>query len=366
MKICMVNPYFHPYMGGIERRIYETGKRLAKRHEVFVVTGRLPGTPEQEELDGIKIERLPSKLLKVYNPPFMVSKGLEKRIGNIDPDIVDFHYRWALDYTISMKQVTERYPCTFTFHNSFGEGSELQQPISNINDRLFMKTLKRYKHVICVSEFVKNDLVDRGLPEDMASVIYNGIDLVDTFPHVDDSASADEPWALFMGRIVKTKGLTYLLDAMRILGDQNSEVKIKIAGDGPQLASLKKQAAGMVNVEFLGHVPDDEKERLLAGCRFFVLPSTFESFGIVLLEAMRHGNPVVASSTGGVPEVVGEAGILVEPKDGQALANALDRMWNDDAFRRDAGKKALARLEHFSWDDITLQLERTYEKFSSQ
>jgi len=363
MKLCMVTPYFHPYMGGIERRIYEVGKRLAKRHEVYVVTGQLPGTPEQEELDGIRIERLSSRLLNVYNPPLMISKGLGKRIASIEPDIVDFHYRWAPDYTISMSKVTERYPCAFTFHNSFGEGSELQQPISHLNDLLFMRTLKRYRHIICVSRFVKDDLVKHGLSEDMASVIYNGIDPIEI------QGASDMGYALFVGRIVKTKGLEYLLDALKILKGRSADVKVKIAGEGPALASLKKQAGRLDvldTVEFLGHVSDEEKERLLAGCRLFVLPSTFESFGIVLLEAMRWGKPVVASRTGGVPEVVGDAGTLVEPKNKQALASALDRMWGDSAFRQEAGKRALARLEHFSWDDISLKLEQRYEDILRQ
>ncbi len=372
MRLCMVNPYFHPYMGGIERRIYETGKRLAKRHEVYVVTGQLPGTPEREELDGMKIERLPSGLLKIYNPPFIISKGLRKRIESIDPDIVDFHYRWALDYTISMAKVAKKYPCVFTFHNTFGEGSRLQQPLSKVNDTFFMRRLKRYRHVICVSQFVKDDLVKHGLKENMASVIYNGIDPVDKEGSTDianEPGSTEEGYALFMGRIVKTKGLRYLLDAIEILKGRNADIKIKIAGDGPKLPSLKKQAKKgniLDAVEFLGRVSDEEKERLLAGCKMFVLPSTFESFGIVLLEAMRWGKPVVASRTGGVPEVVGDAGILVEPKDGQALASAIARMWDDDSFRKEAGGRALARMEHFSWDDISLQLEQTYENILSR
>ena len=95
MKIVDVNPYFYPFFGGIEHRMHLIAKELVSRgHEVIIVTGQLPGTEADETVeDGYRIVRLPSKYIKIYNPPYITSKGLLAKLNEIDADIVNFNYR---------------------------------------------------------------------------------------------------------------------------------------------------------------------------------------------------------------------------------------------------------------------------------
>lgn len=104
MKIVEVNPFFHPYDGGIERRIYRAAHMFAaKGHATTVVTGRLSDDdPEEEALDGFRIIRLKSRLINVYNPPFIRSSGILETLESLDPDVVDYHYRWAPSYNSAL------------------------------------------------------------------------------------------------------------------------------------------------------------------------------------------------------------------------------------------------------------------------
>lgn len=104
MRVVLLNPFHYPYMGGIEHRLHEVSCRLASKHEMIVLTSQLPGTPEEEERDGYRIVRLPSKFTDIYNPPFVTTPGVLEALEGLDPDVVDFHYRWAPSYNKAIKR----------------------------------------------------------------------------------------------------------------------------------------------------------------------------------------------------------------------------------------------------------------------
>jgi len=108
-------------------------------------------------------------------------------------------------------------------------------------------------------------------------------------------------------------------------------------------------------------VPDDAREALFAGARTVVLPSLDEGFGLPALEAMAAGIPVVASTAGALPEVVGDAAVLFDPTDPDALAYALSRLATDDAWALDRGAAGLVRAQAFTWDGAARALGRAYE-----
>ena len=141
MRICYVNPFFYPFHGGIEYRIYNVAKRLAVDNEIYVVTSRLPKTKKEEEMDGIKIIRLPSFFVNVYNPPFVWSRGVYEKLKEIKPDVIDFHYRWAPSYTHAINKINA--PKIFTFHNDFGEGVGIERIASYVNDAIFKIFLQK-------------------------------------------------------------------------------------------------------------------------------------------------------------------------------------------------------------------------------
>jgi glycosyltransferase involved in cell wall biosynthesis len=113
-------------------------------------------------------------------------------------------------------------------------------------------------------------------------------------------------------------------------------------------------------VQYVGYVPDADREALYTGARTLVLPSLDEGFGLPALEAMSAGVPVVVSNAGALPEVVGDAAVLFNPADADALAYALGRLATDDAWARERAVAGLARARAFSWDASARALGRIY------
>lgn len=364
MRICFVNPYFYPHPGGIEARILEVGKRLLSRgHEVFVLTSQLDHSPVKEDFHGLSIVRVPSRIVVPYNPPTMLVRGgastIYDAVSGIQPDVIDFQYRWAPDYTMAMdRAMRDEVAMVFTFHNVFGEGEGILRPISYVNDSAISIHLKRYDSILCVSEFVKGDLIARGFPPERICVVPNGID-----PNVTAGASIrDDGFGLYVGRLVRTKSLHTLIQALAGLKKKGFRVPFKVAGDGPQkdrLIALSKRL-GLDDLEFLGRVSDERKWELYSRCSYFVLPSLFESFGMVLLEAMLFKKPVISTRVGGVPEVVGDAGMLVPPEDPDALADAIAYLSADKQARCSLSAIAERRARAFTWDNVCDNVESVY------
>jgi glycosyltransferase involved in cell wall biosynthesis len=266
--------------------------------------------------------------------------------------VVDFQYRWSPAYAAGMERVLRAgVPSTFTFHNVFGEGGGILRPFSYVNDTLMKLHIAKYDRIACVSEFVRRDLVSRGFPAERVRVCHNALDAPADSVGV---AQLPGPFGLFVGRLVRTKGVEHLLYALEILRDlRGSELDFVVAGEGPRRDRLARLAArlGLQRVRFAGQVPEDEKWRMLRSCSLFVLPSIAESFGLALLEAMSIGRPVVASRVGGVPEVVGDAGIIVPAGSPPALARAIGALLDDPGRARHLGAAAAARASRFTWPE---------------
>ncbi len=365
MRILHLNPYFYPYRGGIERRIWGLSKELAKGgHELVVLTSLLPDTEPEETLDGILVRRLESRFYDIanYNPPFLTTKGVAEAIRDIEPDVIDFHYRWAPDYTRSVRKVRRDIPVVFTFHNAFGEGEGLEGRISYLSDSIFKGFLRQCDLVICISEFIRRDLDHRRIPTEKLRVVYNGIDPTPDheLARLRAAAPRDNPYAVFVGRLVRTKGLSVLVEAAR---DVRAPLKFVICGQGPEAESLAAQAerAGVADrFEFRGYMDEAAKRELVAGAQMLVHPATFESFGVSVLEALDLACPVVATSVGGIPEVVGQAGLLVRPGDPTALARAVDRIAGDPAELERLAPLARAQAHKFAWPALASQVEQLY------
>ena len=156
---------------------------------------------------------------------------------------------------------------------------------------------------------------------------------------------------VFVGSLYKLKGVDYLIDAFSGLSD--TDARLVIIGDGPERKNLEKMVEGSENVVFLGHLDNSEVKKRLDKALVLVLPSLSEGLGLVLLEAMACGKPVIGSDVGGIPELIedGKNGYIVKTKDSDALRDRL-RMFTEDMglARRmgDAGRKSV--LEEFSKD----------------
>ena len=229
------------------------------------------------------------------------------------------------------------------------------------------KTLKNVDKVIAVSENTKKDIVKYlGFPEESIEVVYNGVD--ERFkPLSHDSCLYDfSPYILFVGTLEPRKNVTTLLKAFYILKKRKEVMhKLVIAGGkgwkNKEVYETVRRLNLSNSVKFLGYVPEEELPKLYSGADLFVYPSLYEGFGLPLLEAMACGCPVITSNVSSLPEVVGDAGILVDPLDVNGLADMMYKVLNNEDVREKMVKKGSKRAKMFSWERCAEETLRVYE-----
>jgi len=197
------------------------------------------------------------------------------------------------------------------------------------------------------------------------TVVPYGVDLREFRPRARQPRSDVVVGAV--ARLSKEKGLHYLLEAFAVVAGRHPQARLVLAGQGPERQRLERLTARLglgERVRFLGEVPHERVPEVLQQLDIFAMPSTYEGFGVAALEAEAMELPVVASRVHGIPDVVvdGETGLLVPPRDRQALAAALDRLASDGDLRRRLGQAGPAFVaEHYSWEDNTAQMEALYQ-----
>jgi glycogen(starch) synthase len=194
------------------------------------------------------------------------------------------------------------------------------------------------------------------------AVIYNGIRIEDF--EGAESYGNTRPYILGIGRHVEQKGFDVLIEAFAASGLESHD--LLLAGDGPERQNLEGLARKLRldgRVKFLGRADRATAVALFRGCAFFVLPSRQEPLGIVNLEAMAAGKAVIASRTGGVPEIVAdrETGLLLPPGDAGALAKGLRGLAEDDALRERLGAAGRVRVRRFTWEAVASSYRKIYE-----
>lgn len=217
---------------------------------------------------------------------------------------------------------------------------------------LFLKNVTLY---LAISEFLKRRLIAAGVPEDRVVVVPNMIPLPEA--GVDAGHGA---YAAFAGRASEEKGIPVLLDAARRL----PHVPVHIAGHGPLLSTLRQDAPG--NAVFPGLMGRDGLTAFYRGARFLVVPSVwYETFGLVAVEAMSHGVPVIAARIGGLQELVtdGVSGLHFAPGDAADLADKMDRLWRDPGLCARMGRAAREEVAaKYSEDVHYAKLMAAYER----
>jgi glycosyltransferase involved in cell wall biosynthesis len=223
------------------------------------------------------------------------------------------------------------------------------------------------RQVAAVSHSCRMELItDYSIPNERVNVVYNGID-VSKVRRVKTNLKDEfgcENLLLFLGRLTKQKGAEFLMTAMPML--KGYDAKLVIAGTGPEQDSLQRMVSELKleeRVVFAGAVDERRKLELLSASDVFVCPSLWESFGVVLLEAMACETPIVASRVASIPEIVGEDGVLVEPRNPQSISNGIARMLKDKkASRKLAGKARKHLLKNFTAQKMAERYIELYEK----
>lgn len=264
--------------------------------------------------------------------PDLYHAGYWVRYWNIDPYVVMIH-------DISFMT----FPVGFKPHEKI------------VFTRLITQSARRARQVLTVSEYSRHEIHEHmGVPLDQITVTYNGLD--DCFvPRSSAPATSSEPpYILYVGNLHPRKNLVRLLEAfVRLKAETKTNATLKIVGQkawaSDDVFETLRRHRLENDVYLTGYIAQDEVVRLYQNATVTVLPSLFEGFGLPVLEAMACGSPVVTSSTTSLPEVAGDAGILVDPLSVEAIAEGLWRVLSSPTLQDSLREKGYLQAKKFTW-----------------
>ena len=367
MNILQVTPYFFPHFGGVESHVLGLSENLIKLgHEVEVVTSRYSRMPETENLNGIKITRLP-QWINMYNTPVVTS--IRKFVRMTHADIVHIHSPPPFTERFAAKGAKDAgKPFVVTHHCDLELKGFFGNTVVNFYQRyLGDYPLREADRVISTTDSYAT--TSRTLWDIDVTVIPNAVDISRFNVHNDGKIIRDkyscenEPLGLFVGRLVPHKGIGILIRSLTY----TKKGKLLIVGDGPYkkwLINLVKKLDLKDRVIFVGPVDDYWLPSYYSATDAVILPSTsrLEAFGIVGLEGMASGKPLILSDIPGVRDVISEKeGYIVEPLDPSAIAAALEKIWSAPDMAREMGKRGRERVERlFSWEKVSKDIESVF------
>jgi glycosyltransferase involved in cell wall biosynthesis len=389
LRVMMLTWEFPPrIIGGISPHVYYLSKSLAKNGvKVYVVTCDFPGAPSHETVDGVEVYRVDS--YKNPSPDFaswvyLMNMNMQKEAASIvrelgGVDIFHAHDWLVANAGIGLKHVFRR-PLLATVHSTeYGRRNGIHSDYERmIHETEAWLTYEAWKVICCSNYMVSHVKWVFGLPEDKLVMIPNGVDAkeyeksdIDLNQFRRRFALPEEKIVLFVGRLVYEKGIHVLINAVpKVLEKVNA--KFVIVGNGYMQQSLSEHIRNMGlthKVMFTGFVDDRTLRNLQKCADVSVVPSLFEPFGIVALEAMAAKSPVVVSDTGGLSEIVEHevTGIKVYPNNPDSLAWGITRVLLDENLANKLKENAYRKVvEMFNWEKISQQTKTVYESVLSE
>jgi phosphatidylinositol alpha-mannosyltransferase len=355
LKIGIVSPYGYPHPGGVNEHVRHTYDAMSRMgHDVWIITSKYG---RERESEGHVIRLGTGWAAPANGSVGRVTLGLRFKhqarevVAAHRFDILHFHEPFVPFLSPTVLEASDTVNIA-TFH-AFGGFS----PSYWIGRRFAGRLASLLHGRIAVSGAARH-FISRYFPGEYL-IIPNGVDL--------DRYAAAQPYEelrdgtlniLFVGRFEERKGLTHLLKAYHRLRKRKVDARLLVIGAGPKEREYRRFVGlrGIRDVEFLGRVDDEAKLRYFASADIYCAPNTGqESFGIVLLEAMAAGVPIVASDIHGFKNVIQRnvQGLLVEPRNHRALAAALYSLARDPDLRHELGEAGRARAPEFSWERVT-------------
>lgn len=362
MKILHLTKKYPPEIGGDASVVYNLRKQQIKSgHEVHIVTSNIEGFENKDILKfGLKeypfnLDRItPRRIVSLFMLAYWGFKNLKK----LKPDIVHSHSA-DLGFFISFAARIYGVPVFNTCHGiSFSD--EQYSFLKRLMEKFFLK-YAGFRKIIAVDITGLQTLKNAKMRK--IAYVPNGIDL-ERFQF--RSAKNNPAFKfLFVGRLEKQKGLVYLLEAAGILKNKK-DFKVIIIGWGSEAEILKKNtlnsSLGDI-VDFKGKVDEQTLISNYLECDAFVLPSLWEGMPLTLLEAAAAGMPVIASNVGGISSIFDheQNALIIEPRNAEALSDAMMKLICDDKLRERLGKNARRLAERFSWENTARLLDEIYK-----
>jgi phosphatidyl-myo-inositol alpha-mannosyltransferase len=361
VRVAIVSPYSWAHPGGVNNHIEGLASQLAGRgHDVTIIApdegANAEGVAFVSAGKSIQVRANGSVARLAVRPG--TSRRVKKAVASGGFDVVHVHE--PLVPSVSRAAVLgSKCRVVATFHTA-GEGGSLTYWLGR---RLSSNVAGRLDARIAVSEPARAR-ASRYLPGEY-EIVPNGVDTSRFRAAGAGAAAADGCEILFVGRNEPRKGLDVLLEAFPLVCDSIDDCRLKVIGSGftPGSVAGSLPAGLRGRVEVLGFVENDELPSHYAGARVFCAPARGgESFGIVLVEAMASGTPVVASDIPGYSAVIQQAGggLIFRNGDARDLARALVEVLKDDELRDGLRRKGLAGVEQFSWEVLAPRIEGIY------
>lgn len=361
MKIAVLIDAWFPHMGGGQVHAWELAKQLASKHNVKIdiITRSHPGYQSLSR-DNINIIRLGPSL------PFENLFGrilyLVKAFFYLLPRNYDLIHAHAFSPGLTAKLISliKKTPVIMTIHGTSVEGFKGER--LSLKEKIFLKLEKwllfeiKYSAEISVSkDILKIKNVNKNI-----YVIPTGAD-IKRFQNKE--IKKDKKFKIiFVGRLVRQKGLTYLIDAIKIVKNKYPEIKLVIIGIGPEKEKLQKNSPRNILFKVLD---ENNLVQEMLSSHLFVLPSLYEGSPIVLFEAWGAKLPIIATRVGGIPDFVkdGVNGYLVAPKNSKALASAIIKAINNKNLAK-MGEKGYVIAKNQTWENMSEQVYQVFKPYA--
>jgi glycosyltransferase involved in cell wall biosynthesis len=373
-------------IGGISPHVYNLSRNLQKNNvNVHVVTCDFPGAPSHEIIDGVEIHRIDS-----YKNPapdfatwvYLMNVNMQKEAASITHSLGDqidiFHaHDWLVATAgIGLKHVFRK-PFFATMHSTeIGRRNGIHTDYERmIHETEAWLTYEAWKVICCSDYMISHVRWAFGVPPDKLIMIPNGVNFEayakkengDLKKFRNQFALPQEKIVLFVGRLVNEKGAQVLVRAAPTVLERTN-AKFIIVGNGymrDQLADIAKRIGVASKILFTGFVAEETLRGLQRSADVSVVPSLFEPFGIVALEAMAAGSPVVISDVGGLSEIVTHDvdGVKVYSDDPNSLAWGITKVLTDENYAQQLKDNAYKRIqEKYNWNRIAQKTKTIYEK----
>jgi phosphatidylinositol alpha-mannosyltransferase len=367
VKIALVCPYDWTRPGGVQAHVAQLATQLSESHEVVVFAPHrkraYPAVSAPQVVDVGRPLGLPYN--RSVAPVAMApTAGLRtvRRVAAFGPDVTHVHEPLSPMVSSAVTSFAHR-PLVATFH-SWSDRDRFYRLAAPVGRRL----IRRLDIKVAVSPAAQVYAAEAlGVAIGSFRVVPNGVD-VQRFARaepLDDLRDPQRPLLLFVGRLEPRKGLDVLVRAFLRIRAAVPKARLCVVGDGPQRARCQQMIPSSVRHDalFVGHVDEAEKARYFASADLFIAPNTGgESFGIVLLEAMAAGVPIVASDIPGFRTVMrdGQQGRFVPAGDAPALADGVLTLLSNDKLRRAMSTEGRRRAAEYDWPEVADRLEKLY------
>lgn len=359
MKVLLVPNSYPPTVGGLEVAVQGLARALQRSgHRVLVATShrRLRATREVDGA-GIEVHRIP--LAPVIGLRGVID--LVRLVRRERPDVVNSHYVGPMALLCWAARKWVKLPWVVNVH---GNDIERHARRPCLVRRCTRGILREADLVLSNSHaLLRKAVAVEPSVAAKAGVVGNGLDQEDLEGIEPFRAAA--PYLLSVGRFVEKKGQDVLVRAFARVRSRHPALELVLVGAGPtreQCMRLTRHLGLGDAIRFVGEVDRREVFSFLLGSEAFVLPSRMEPFGVVLLEAMAAGTPIVATSVDGVPELIddGENGLLVQPDDADALASAICALLDDAALRSRLARRGKTAVEAHAWPHVAARYIAAY------